>query len=108
LLQIFGKNTQIAFHSESYTQALSLAESLLDAAGREEELPDSNDAGVFADQYRWNVSVSEYQPNEEDVDFDLISHQLYNVVVNVSWGQDEKQRSVELNSLRIGKKDIIR
>jgi general secretion pathway protein I len=108
LLQIFGKNTQIAFHAENYTQAISLAESLLDATGREEELPDSSDSGVFGDKFHWNVTVAEYQPIEEDIDFDLMSHQLYKVIVQVNWGQGDKQRSVELNTLRIGKKDTIR
>jgi len=108
LLQIFGKNTQIAFHSESYTQATSLAESLLDTVGREEKLPESGNNGVFNDKYHWDVSVTEYLPQEEDIDFDLMSFQLYKVVVKVAWGQDKRQRSVVLNTLRIAQKEIIR
>lgn len=108
LLEIFGKNTQIAFHSQNYTQAVSLAESLLDSVGREEKFPDSNDAGVFDDRFHWNVNVTEYQPVEEDIDFDLIPYQLYNVVVTVSWGQGDTQRLVKLSSLRIAKKELIR
>ncbi|MEE9425864.1 MAG: type II secretion system protein [Methylococcales bacterium] len=108
LLQIFGKNTQIAFHSESYTQATSLAESLLDSVGREEKLPESGNNGVFNDKYHWDVSVTEYLPQEEDIDFDLMSFQLYKVVVKVAWGQDKRQRSVVLNTLRIAQKEIIR
>ncbi|MEE9412665.1 MAG: type II secretion system protein [Methylococcales bacterium] len=108
LLQIFGKNTQIAYHSESYTQATSLAESLLDSVGREEKLPESSNNGVFGDKYHWDVSVTEYLPIEEDINFDLMSYQLYKVVVKVAWGQDEKQRSVVLNTLRIAQKEIIR
>lgn len=108
LLEIFGKNTQIAFHSQNYKQAVSLAESLLDSTGREEKLPDSSNSGVFEDRFDWNVSVNEYQPVEEDIDFDLLSYQLYRVVVTVSWGQGETQRSVELNRLQISQKEIIR
>ena len=108
LLEIFGKNTQIAFHAQNYTQAVSLAESLLDAVGHEEKLPDSNANGVFDDRFHWTVTVNEYQPVEEDVDFDLVAYQLYNVVVTVNWGQGDTQRSVQLNSLRIGKKELIR
>jgi general secretion pathway protein I len=108
LLQIFGKNTQIAFHSESYTHATSLAESLLDTVGREEKLPESGNNGVFNNKYHWDVSVTEYLPQEEDIDFDLMSYQLYKVVVKVAWGQDKRQRSVVLNTLRIAQKEIIR
>nr|MCH9696616.1 prepilin-type N-terminal cleavage/methylation domain-containing protein [Gammaproteobacteria bacterium] len=57
LLEIFGKNTQIAFHSQNYTRAISLAESLLDSVGREEKLPDSGGSGDFDDQFNWNVTV---------------------------------------------------
>jgi general secretion pathway protein I len=108
LLQIFGKNTQIAFHSESYTQATSLADSLLDAVGREEKLPDSGNNGVFDDKYHWDVSVTEYLPQEEDIDFDLMSYQLYKVVVKVDWGEGKSQRSVVLDTLRIGQKELFR
>ncbi len=108
LLQIFGKNTQIAFHTESYTHATSLAESLLDSVGREEKLPESSNNGVFGDKYHWEVSVTEYLPQEEDIDFDILSYQLYNVIVKVAWGQGDKQRSVVLNTLRIAQKEIIR
>ncbi|HFD12611.1 MAG TPA: type II secretion system protein [Crenotrichaceae bacterium] len=107
LLEIFGNNTQIAYHTGNYTQAVSLAESLLDAAGREEKLPDSNASGDFDNRFQWNISVTEFQPVEEDVDFDQMFYQLYNVVVTVSWGQGEQQRSVKLNSLRIAQKNIL-
>ncbi|MCH9698309.1 MAG: prepilin-type N-terminal cleavage/methylation domain-containing protein [Gammaproteobacteria bacterium] len=108
LLEIFGRNTQVAFHSDNYSQALVLAESLLDSVGREEELSESGDSGNFDSRFAWNVAVSEYQPVEEDVDFELLPYQLYDVNVTVSWGEGDTQRKVELNTLRIGAKDLFR
>jgi general secretion pathway protein I len=107
ILQVFGKNNRIAFFAQDYTQALTLAESLLDAIGREEKLEAGGNSGIHGKKYHWTTTITEHTPVEEDIEFDRIAYQLFQVSVKVEWGVDEHSRSVDLNSLRIAKKDLL-
>ena len=105
LLRVFSSGTQLAVVSDEYTHAVLLAESQLATVGMEESLEQGEETGTFEDRYRWTISVQPYEQQEQDeIDLNVFSLTPYQVQVNVEWGEAGQQRSVELTTLRLGKK----
>ena len=87
--------------AESYSRAVFLAESKMAAAGLERPLLEGEDRGQVGGDMQWRVSVT---PAEEDATTNarLMPLRLYLVRVTASWGDDGRERQVELTSLRMG------
>lgn len=101
LLRVFSKNVELTAVSDDYTKAVLLAESQL-ADATAGELEEGDKQGVFADRYRWAISINEYNPEFEDFELDNLPFVPYQIKVNVEWDEGENPRFVELTTLRIG------
>lgn len=111
ILRIFGSGVNAAVVSEEYTLAVQIAESLMARIGVETPLQSGEFTGNEADKYDWLVRITPVagppvqpsrfpsQSQQQPVQPSLL---LMAVKVRVSWGEAvDKQRSLELNSLKL-------
>lgn len=109
VLRIFGSGVNAAVVSEEYTIAVQIAESLMARTGMDMPLQVGETAGTEADKYDWVVSITPVEHQQPQVSrFESQQQQtqarlqLMAVKVQVNWGdQDDSQRSLELNSLKL-------
>jgi len=90
-----------AERSSATRVAIMLAESKLAALGSEQPLETGEGSGSFDARYRWTTQIGPFrllsggaEPNGD----------IYEVIVNVIWGEDVESRSVTLRTLRIAPK----
>lgn len=103
IMQIFSGGMRNARLAEGYSRAVFLAESRLAAVGLEQPLVAGEVSGQLSPDLRWRVTISPYDDGGV-ADQLLMSQRLYQVRVGVSWGDEGRQRRVELGSLRLGPK----
>ena len=101
IMQIFSGGMRNARLAESYSRAVLLAESRMAAVGLERPLALGEESGQVGYDMQWRVSVS---PAEEEAttNTQLMPVRLYRVRVTAAWGEDGRQRQVELVTLRLG------
>lgn len=99
LMQVFGGGLRSAVLAEEYSQAALHAESLLTALGVENPLTAGSDGGRIDDRYSWRSTVEPFVL--EDVEINEAEAQAYRVVLEVSWDEGERTRSVVLETLRV-------
>lgn len=80
------------------TQALSVAESLLDRVGFDIPLQGGGDSGVTREGYDWAVETQPYVPPTGPVAAPLMG---YLVTVTIGWKERGNSRQVRLNTLRL-------
>ncbi len=103
LLNVFSTGLRTARTSEAYTMATLLAQSKLAAVGVEAPLVEGETAGQFDERFRWSIDVrrdEELSPPGEDLPV-----RAYDVVVTVSWGEADGERSVSLTTLRLAPRE---
>ena len=103
IMQIFSGGMRNARLAEGYSRAVFLAESRLAAVGLEQPLVAGEVVGQLPPDLRWRVTIIPYDDGGV-ADQLLMSQRLYQVRVRVSWGDEGRQRQVELGSLRLGPK----
>lgn len=101
LLNIFSSGLRRSLISEEYQQAVTIAQSKLDAAGEEEILQDGESQGNIADKYFWRLNVQTLIFEEEGISPDIINVTPYKVTVIVDWEAGENNRQVELTTLKL-------
>ncbi len=101
IMQIFSGGMRNAALAESYSRAVFVAQSKLAAAGIEHPLAAGYDGGQAGTDLRWELMVT---PVEDDgaTDRQLLPVRLFQVRSRVIWGEDGRERRVELISLRLG------
>ena len=89
--------------SIDHQQATLLAESKLNSLGIETPLAEGRTAGRFDNRFRWNTVVAPYSEDGEDGEKDLEEGQTrpVQVIVTVTWGEPNSERSVSLRTLRL-------
>ncbi len=97
VLNIFSSGVNTAALAEEYTVATQIAESLMASTGVETPLMAGQDSGEEGEKYRWQVNVEQLPDVVEGSALSLMS-----VQVSVSWGEEERQRSIELNTIKTG------
>lgn len=101
IMQIFSGGMRNARLADSYSRAVFLAESKMAAVGLERPLMPGEDSGQVGGEMQWRVSIT---PAEDDAttNAQLMPVRLYQVRVTAAWGDDGRERHVELTSLRLG------
>ncbi len=110
VLRIFGSGVNAAVVSEEYSLAVQIAESLMARTGVETPLQSGEISGSEADKFDWSVSISPVITPQSrsgklqtatDEETQQAQLQLFAVKVRVVWGDDDKQRSLVLSSLKL-------
>ncbi len=98
LLQVFAGGMRNTALAEEYTRAALYAESILAAVGREAPLAAGEENGRIDDKFGWRTIITPYT---ESVPEDLPAIP-YRVSVEVFWKGTVNNRSVVLDTLRLG------
>lgn len=102
LLPGFSSGVRSLDLADDYTTAALLAESRLEAVGREEPLIEGVTSGAFANGFRWQLEVTAV----DDLDPEgTLPVQAYDVVLRVLWDAGQGQRSIRLQTLHLGPPD---
>ena len=104
VMRIFAGGLDNIGAANNYTQALNLAQSLLDAQGRESPLTVGETRGETENGLEWVIIVTPYQ-DAEPAAIEATAHplQLLRVEVSVQWDKQRKTpRSLNLSTLRVG------
>jgi len=101
MLRIFSAGTRAAVASAEYSVAMVVAESQLALVGLEEKLEAGSSSGKTKDGFQWRTEVTPYEEDEPQ-DYTSARVKPYRVKVEVSWREGKSERSVELQTLRLG------
>jgi len=107
LLKIFSAGVNTAVVAEDYTAAVQIAESLMAKTGVETSLQANQASGLENEKYHWQVEVSPFEFNPENVDPTALTAVLFKVKVTVRWGDDNvNDRQIELTTLKLINKTL--
>jgi general secretion pathway protein I len=107
LLKIFSAGINTAVVAEDYTAAVQIAESLMAKTGLESPLQAGEDSGTENDKYEWQVLVTPYLFNPDNLDEMTITTTLFKVKVVVNWDIEKtKRRQIELTTLKLVNKTL--
>ena len=107
LLKIFSAGINTAVVAEDYTAAVQIAESLMAKTGLESPLQAGEDSGTENDKYEWQVLVTPYLFNPDNLDEMTITTTLFKVKVIVNWDIEKtKSRQIELTTLKLVNKTL--
>ena len=100
MYRIYAKGTTSAILGKEYAQAVAIAESKLAAVGVDESLDNDTFSGTEDDKYQWQITISDYDPaDEQDPGFDP-PLKLKEIDLVISWDSMGKHRTVNLQTLR--------
>lgn len=107
LLKIFSGGVNTAMVAEEYTAAVQIAESLMAKTGVETRLQSGSTADIENEKYHWQVTVSPFEFNPDNVDLKATTTVFFKVKVTVSWGENgDNDRQVELTTLKLVNKTL--
>ena len=103
LFQTFGRGARATATAADYSRAIAVAESILAQAGAEEDLAAGEIAGETDDGFRWSQTTIEHvAPMDEGADADRPLVMEWEVAVEVAWTRAQRERSLQLLTLRLG------
>lgn len=103
IMRIFSGGLHNAAMADSYSRALFLAESKLAATGIERPLVPGEESGRLGSDLYWRVTVSS-NTADDDAGMLMMSVRLYQVKVVVGWKENNREKRIELTTLRLGPK----
>ena len=107
LLKIFSAGVNTAIVAEDYTAAVQIAESLMAKTGLESPLQPGEDSGTENEKYEWQVTVSPYVFNPDNLDETTITAALFKIKVLVSWDFTKgRGRQIELTTIKLVNKTL--
>jgi general secretion pathway protein I len=99
LLPGFATGMRSLVTADDYATATLLAQSRLELVGRAEPVEAGTTAGVLDDRFRWQLEIVPLP--QEDLENSL-PLQAYSVVLTVVWEAGSDERSITLETLRLG------
>lgn len=112
LLETLGASLRNTTRSAEYTQAALWAQSKLDTEGVGEHLKEGGSNGKFDEKYRWELTVTKYEPPADlakanSAASPLVSPgiELYTLDLNVIWGKFNSPRNAHFRTLRASNPD---
>jgi general secretion pathway protein I len=107
LLKIFSAGVNTAIIAENYTTAVQLSESLMAKTGIETPLQIGLYEGSENNIYHWQIEISPFIFNPENIDATLQKAELFKVKVTVNWDNgNANDRQIELIKLKLINKPL--
>ena len=100
LLKIFSGGVRNVAVSSDYAKAVLIAESRIATAGIDDTLAPGETGGIEKGRFRWTRVVTDYEPTSSYRSTVKGLH-AYHVTVTVSWPNGDKERQVEINTVRL-------
>lgn len=102
LMQVAGSSLSLTSRANERTQAALRARSLLDGAFVMDPVREGDSEGRFDDTYRWHMTVSRFQPSDEQpASGDGSPAAMYRLDLDVIWGTDGSERHARFSTLRL-------
>jgi hypothetical protein len=100
---------RLARLSSEQTEAMAIASSVMDRALWRAELPEREFEDVIereSTSYRWTMVIEAVDPTfgsseEEPLEDISDDYELYEITVQVAWGESDPPKSIVLKSLRV-------
>lgn len=99
LLPAFATGMRSLVTADDYATAALLAQSRLELVGRAEPLQAGASAGAFDERFSWRLEIEPLPPADARSEQPL---QAYGVVLTVAWDAGSTERSITLETLRLG------
>ena len=109
LLELFGGSMRLARAASEQTEAMVIASSIMDKALWRAELPEESYAEEL-DDYQWALTIEAIEPQlgvtEDSEEMEDISddYELYEIIVEVRWGDAQAPKTLTMRSLRLMEK----
>lgn len=100
LLRIFASGVRNVSVSAQYAQAVLIGESRLATAGIDAMLAPGETSGVEGDDFHWTRRVVNYEP-AVDYSTYVKSTRAYYVTVTVTWPNGDRERSIDLSTVKL-------
>ena len=104
VLDILSGSMRSSMRAREYTEAALLGQSLMDLVGNDIPVRENILAGDAPGGYRWEMSITPYQPQfDDDRSLELAELSgtvLYWVDLDIAWGDDRRGRQVHFSTVR--------
>lgn len=100
LLRIFSGGVRNIGVTSDYAEAVLIGESRLATAGIDETLAPGETSGVEGDTFHWTRRVTRYEP-AVDYTTRVKGTHAYFVTVTVTWPNGDKERSIDLSTVKL-------
>ena len=100
ILRIFSGGVRNVAVSSDYAKAVLIAESRLATAGIDGMLAPGELSGTEAGRFQWTRLVTNYQPTP-DYSTNANGSRAYHVAVTVSWPNGDRERRIELATVKL-------
>lgn len=106
ILQQFSAGLKVARLTQEYTNALIHAREKLEEHSLSPRLSEKEESGEFEDGYRWQVIVAPYEEkSDQDTGTEFLLLSMYKITSRVSWMAGDRERKVELETIKIVPKE---
>ncbi|MBK1722103.1 type IV pilus modification PilV family protein [Thiocystis violacea] len=102
MMQIFSRATITTIASAQYSQAATLAESVLNEVGGDLPLEEGSSSGETPSGFQWELTIQAVDVSDQY--FTEPPATPYRVISTVLWHDAGRARSLSLQTLRLGEK----
>ncbi len=100
--QLFSGSLRLAGLNGHYSEATAFADRKMDEILQSTETPEENgytDSGNYKGLFKWDLTVTPYEglETQDDLEFPL---ELFNIRLDVTWGEGERQRLIRLDTVK--------
>lgn len=101
LFEIFSSGLRLGTRSSERTEATAYSRQAIDELLIHPRVSDGGEEGSFGEKYRWSIQV---KPFQNDDPFSLTGWDLKEVSLKMRFREGERERELELKTLRLVKK----
>jgi len=105
ILQQFSAGLRTVRMTRDYTTALIHAREKLEELCLAKKLSEKEESGEFEDGYKWQVMIAPYEEEKKEGSTEFLLLSMYKVTSVVSWEAGNKEREVELATVKIVPKE---
>ena len=106
ILQQFSTGLKTVTVTRDYTKALIHAREKLEEFCLAKKLSETEESGEFEDGYKWRVVIAPYEEeNKTKTSTEFLLLSMYKVTSSVSWEGGNKEKKIELATVKIVPKE---
>ncbi len=103
IFQLFSGGLRSAELSDRYTRAIFHARAKMEATLLAEGLIEGETEGIIEEDYRWRLSVTRMEPEEDSGILKNPRETLFQITVEIIWNDDDRERTFTIRTLHIAK-----
>lgn len=103
IFQLFSGGLRSAELSDRYTRAIFHARAKMEAALLAERLMEGETEGIVEEGYRWRLSITPMESEEDSGVLSKSLQTLFQVAVDIIWMDGERERTFTIRTLHMAK-----